>query len=158
MNRIVRLKKCFLKSKASGFSYIEAVVSLLIISLIGVLLASVYSISIKSISKMRIKINDSVEHLRVDDELRDFISCVDYPFWVKEYKVDSSENSITVEYFKGIEGTETKEFKNIEITECDFLRNEQKEPFGLYVKYKLKEQEYETKVLFSSFPFGAVKF
>lgn len=129
MNRIVRLKKCFLKSKASGFSYIEAVVSLLIISLIGVLLASVYSISIRSVSKARIKIKDSVNHLRVDDELREFISCVDYPFWVKEYKVDSSENSITVEYFKGVEGTTTKEFKDIEITECDFLRNEQKEPF-----------------------------
>ena len=156
MNKIIKLKKLF-QNKASGFSYIEAIVSLLIISLVAVMIASVYSVSIKALTNTRQKLKNSINHLKVDEEIREFISSVDYPFWIKEYKMNFSENAITVEYHKGIEGCTTKEFNEVKIIECDFIRTSDKEPVGIYVKYILNEKEYETKSLFASFPYGAVR-
>lgn len=156
MNKIIKLKKLF-QNKSSGFSYIEAIVSLLIISLVAVMIASVYSVSIKSLTNTRHKFKYSINHLKADEEIREFISSVDYPFWINEYKLDSSENSITVEYYKGIEGFTTKEFNDVKIIECDFIRTSENEPVGIYVKYILNEKEYETKSLLASFPYGAVR-
>lgn len=154
---MLELKKLFQIKKSAAFSYIEAVVSLLIISLICFLIANVYSVSIKSINKTRNKLTATILHMNADSELRDLINGINYPYWVKEYNIESDENTITVEYFKGNPEKYTGTFNNIKIVECDFLRTNNKEPIGIFIKYTINDKEYETKELFSSFPFGAVK-
>ena len=66
---IMQKTQCkFLISKESeGFSYIEVIVSLLIISFIAGLLYFSYSICIKSLYSSKESIRNSIEHLETDE-------------------------------------------------------------------------------------------
>ena len=145
---------------AKAFSFMEVLVSLVIISLISALLYFSYAVSLKSIAKSRQKTSDELTLLRTDSLLRSKIEGFRFPFWTKEIKFEFTGNSIEI-YHDG-EKTENSSVlitvpEEIKITDCTALTGEDKSIRGLNIKYMIKETEHESKILFASRIYGENK-
>ncbi len=145
------------KSK-EGFTYIETLVSLAIVTMICVMLVFCYSSAIKGITKSREQVNSDFELIDFDTSLRKLINSISLPEWKKDYYVKYTPNSLLLEYVNGSsEYTETTINKNFQVKNCSVIFYDNEKPAGLKVCYSYKNKEYICSELFSSIPFGQVK-
>lgn len=145
------------KSK-EAFTYIEVIVSLLIIALLAGLLYFSYAICIKGINSSRKSVKESIEWLNTDSMLRKKIEAVSIPFWQKDYEYSFSPNSLTISWMNGVKTSETISLPDVfEIQSVEPINSEKDSIKGLIIKYQYKNSEYELKALFSSRSFGSVQ-
>ncbi len=153
---IMQKTQCNLKT-SYAFSYIEVIVSLLIISFIAGLLYFSYSICVKSLYSSKESINNSIEHLEADEYLRESIQSVLVPFWQDTVEYSFTENEITISWNNGEISKSLKMKHNVKIIEVNPVYSEQDRIKGLYVKYNLNNKSYESRVLFASRYYGDVQ-
>ncbi|MCI6592811.1 MAG: type II secretion system GspH family protein [Spirochaetia bacterium] len=149
--------KFLISKKSEGFSYIEVIVSLLIISFIAGLLYFSYSICIKSLYSSKESIRNSIDHLEADEYLRESIQSVLVPFWQKSIDYSFTENEISISWDNG---EVTKSFKmkaKAKIIEVNPIYSEEVRIKGLHIKYNVNNKSYETKALFASRYYGDVQ-
>lgn len=138
-----------------SFSYVETLVSLLVISIICVLLAFCYSTSVKSIVKTKQKAKEATQILQFDTFLRNTINSISVPAWEKDYTFTYSKNNIDLPWVNG-----KKEPQNTSIPEdfiiekAETIKYKNSKPAGLKVIYTYNKKEYECSCLFSSIPYG----
>lgn len=157
MNMQKTRSKFFIFKREKGFSYIEVIISLLIISFIAGLLYFSYSICIKSLYSSKESIKNSIEHLEADKYLRESIQSVSLPFWQKTIEYAFTENEINISCSSG-EIIKTFKMKhNIKLKEIDPIYTEGDRIKGLQIKYSINNKLYETKALFASRYYGDIQ-
>ncbi len=146
------------KKAYEGFTFIETLVSLTVITMICVMLVFCYSSAIKGITKSRKQVNSDLELIDFDTSLRKIINSISLPQWKKDYNFTYTSTSLFLEYVNGSsEYIETTINKNFQIKNCFVIFYDNKKPAGLKVYYSYKNKEYICSELFSSIPFGQVK-
>lgn len=158
MNIQKNLYNIYKEKSRDAFTYIEVIVSLLIISLIAGVLYISYAACLKNIDSSRISVNDSIERLNTDTLIRKKIENVVIPFWIKKYETSYSSNTLTLQWINGIDKSETIIIPdNFSIVEVEQIVLEGNIPKGLIIKYEYKKNVYELKALFASRPYGKVQ-
>ncbi len=144
------------KKSKEAFTYIEVIVSLLIIALLAGLLYFSYAICIKGINSSRKSVKESIEWLNTDSLIRKKIEQVSIPFWVTDYEYSFSSNSLTLSWINGVNNSETLSLPEIfKIQKVETIDAENDSIKGLIVKYQYKNADYELKALFASRTFGS---
>lgn len=151
------LRKSFLKvtREDSAFSLVEVLVSLFIISLLCGALYFAFSTSTKSIFKARKSSADNYNWYINDEKIRNIITSVNIPYWARDFDFSATGNVISLNYVSG--NSDTKEYllsDSVDIVSFQILTTSASKPFGIYLKFKIDDFEYELKEVFSSLPDG----
>lgn len=143
------------RSYSDGFSYIEVLVSLLIISLIGSLLFFSYSISVRSVDSSRKKVKTELLRIKTDSQLRKTIEKISIPSWTSEYEYNMINNTIELSWVDGKENPQLLELdRKVEPIELKPLKFDDGHIVGFIIRYLINGTEYETVAVFASRPYG----
>lgn len=144
---------------SAGYSFIEVLVSLIIIALIGGILYFSYAVSVKSINSSRHKLQYAIIRLNTDTVLRKNIQRINIPYWINETPdITANENKIYLDWIDGKKEKKTITFSNkVSFTECIPILTSNKKIKGIEVKYLIDNNEYKTVSLFSSRPYGEIE-
>lgn len=146
------------KKVHEGFTFIETLVSLSVITMICVMLVFCYSSSIKGITKSRVQVNADLELIDFDTTLRKLINSISLPEWKTDYNYTYTSSELFLEYVHGSsELAKTGINKNVKITDCSVIFYDNQKPAGLEIHYIYCGKEYTCNELFSSIPFGQEK-
>lgn len=147
-----------IRKQTNAFTYIEVIVSLLIISVLAGLLYITFSIGIKQFRSSKKSVNYLIERLDTDTIIRTGIEKVSIPFWVTEYDYSFSNNEIALSWINGIkEKTIINIPDNAVIINIEEILSEKDSIKGLIVKYTINNHVYEIKALFASRTYGDVQ-
>lgn len=148
-----------LKSKKNeGFSYVEVLVSLAIILIIGVLLSFCYSTSFKNLIKAKQNASNSYTLFQFDTFLRKNINQISLPNWEKDYKSEYTSSSISFKWMNGDKNIQTLKIQDsITINSIETLYYSNNLPGGISVSYSYNNLKYECNAFFSSIPYGVDK-
>jgi len=142
------LKK--LKNNNCGFSYIESIVVLVLMSVFLTVLSISTFVCMKSIRKVYVRNRETTILLENQKKMRMYINSVKNPFWEKEYVPDFSENKIFLPY-NTVEDREALELnENFLINEVEILRNSMMLPIGISVSYSYNGNSYKMVQNFAS--------
>ncbi len=149
-----------LKNKhTNAFSFIEVLISLLIISMLTLLLYFSFGTIIKSYNLSKKKIKNSITQINTDSILRSNIEKICIPFWENEYDFSFSKNSLTINWLNGINETKTIIIPDIVcIIDVDMISNTKGKAIGLRILYQIEDSDYELTASFASIPYGVKKF
>lgn len=151
----MNMQKIIYKDKNSAFTYIEVLVSLIIISLIAGLLYFSYFVSIRSLRKSENEVKIQVLRLDVDAKIRDSVEGFTIPFWESGIDLTFSESQISFSWGDSPNNKRVLDFpSNVCIKDCEFLFSSSDTPQGLAVTYEINSQEFITKALFASYIYG----
>lgn len=151
----MNMQKIIYKDKIPAFTYIEVLVSLIIISLIAGLLYFSYFVSIRSLRKSENDLKIQILRLDVDTKIRDSAEEFIIPFWEKHINLTFSESQISFSWGDSPNNKRVLDFpSNVRIKNCDFLYSSSDIPQGLSVTYEINNQEFLTKALFASYFYG----
>jgi prepilin-type N-terminal cleavage/methylation domain-containing protein len=141
-----------------GFSFIEVLVSLLIISLVGVVLYASFSTGFRAIEKAQTEVRTAVRHLQADHLIRSAAGAVEIPYWVTDYEMAAGENTLDLPWYEGEKESKTVQLpEGVIIEKSELVREDGKAPFGIRIQYKIGKREYAASAPFASFPAGKVK-
>lgn len=141
-----------------GFTYIEVVVSLVIISLVAGLIYFSYAVSFKSLNSSKNRIKTEIIRINTDTLLRKNIESISIPFWDKEYDYSFSDNTIKLGRINGSrEPYEIKLNDSVIITSCNPLKNKADKITGFEIRYQINGKEFETSALFASHDYGELE-
>lgn len=145
--------------KNNAFTLIEALISLLIISLIGLVITTAFSAGIKSLSKGTKRTNDQIKQLQTDTRVRTVAGKVCIPWWENECSISITSNSITFPWQNGLNEEQTVQFpKEITILSYELISTQNKHPIGIKLVCVNRTEEFIIEALFGSFPDGVVTF
>jgi prepilin-type N-terminal cleavage/methylation domain-containing protein len=156
-----------------GFTLIETLTALALVSIIMTILTLALSSSLGVLGKSRDRALFGVRLLRADSLIRNRIGAVAIPYWETPV-LETGDSSVTIPWYQGERSgyvrllaeddsliMETGEKKKTErivllsgLEEVGFsiLRNEQRTPCGIDVAYSHKQKIYHTLSAFSTFP------
>lgn len=144
--------------KNEGFSFVEVLVSLAIILIIGVLLSFCYSSSFKNLLKAKQNANDSYTILKFDTFLRKNINQISLPNWEKDYKTEYTSSTISFKWMNGDKNIQTINIPDsITITSVETLYYNNNLPGGISISYIYNNRDYKCNSFFSSIPYGVEK-
>lgn len=142
-------------NRNKGFSFVETLISLLIISLISTVMYSAFSSSIKSIIKIKEKQKKDFEIFRTEQELRNIVSSIDIPFWEKNFYFKITDDSISCSYLNGNPKVETKNLPYpINLLSYNVVYFEKIKPVGVKIEYEIMGQPRIISQTFASQPIG----
>lgn len=144
-------------NKQDGFTFIEAVVSLLIIALISAAIYATFATAYKALNTTQKSLIATSNVLIIDAKLRDSLSLVCIPFWVRNVHYSSTDTSITIPWVKGVESksvTVSLENYKIENGHIDIIKGVNEIPLGCHILYTIENKEYMTSIVFASIPLG----
>lgn len=151
------LKKILKKQneKVAAFTLIETLVSLLVVSLMGMILYFSFFVSVKSVNSSNNNVSIQIERLNIDRKLRTSIESVRVPFWVKEYDYSFSKNQLLFSWINGIDKKQNIGFsENVVLDSCIPILSKEDRIIGFEIKYSIKSNQFTTKALFSSYSYG----
>ncbi|MBP3561599.1 MAG: hypothetical protein J6J67_03745 [Treponema sp.] len=151
------LKKILKKQneKVAAFTLIETLVSLLVVSLMGMILYFSFFVSVKSVNSSNNNVSVQIERLNTDRKLRTSIESVRVPFWVKEYDYSFSKNQLLLSWINGIDKKQNIGFsENVVLDSCIPILSKEDRIIGFEIKYSIKSNQFTTKALFSSYSYG----
>lgn len=147
-------KKVF-KDKVPAFTYMEVLVSLVVISMVAGLLSFSYATGVKSLRNSKKEVTNQILRLNTDTQIRKYVEKVIMPFWENEYEITYSSNQISLPWVNGKEAPISINFpNNVKIVNCEVLLSSSDNPQGLIVTYNIDKEDYITKVLFASYKYG----
>ena len=146
------------KKSDEAFTYVEVLVSLLIIALLAGLLYFSYAISIKSIKTSQLTLKTAIERLNTDLLIRQKVEQISIPFWYKSYDYSFTSNTLTLSWINGVRNSETINVPDyISIIEVNPINTDSNESKGLQIIYNLHQRTYELKAFFASRPYGSIQ-
>lgn len=151
------LKKILKKQneKVAAFTLIETLVSLLVVSLMGMILYFSFFVSVKSVNSSNNNVSVQIERLNTDRKLRTSIESVRVPFWVKEYDYSFSKNQLLLSWINGIDKNQNISFsENVVLDSCIPILSKEDRIIGFEIKYSIKSNQFTTKALFASYSYG----
>lgn len=151
------LKKILKKQneKVAAFTLIETLVSLLVVSLMGMILYFSFFVSVKSVNSSNNNVSIQIERLNTDRKLRTSIESVRVPFWVKEYDYSFSKNQLLLSWINGIDKNQNISFsENVVLDSCIPILSKEDRIIGFEIKYSIKSNQFTTKALFASYSYG----
>lgn len=151
------LKKILKKQneKVAAFTLIETLVSLLVVSLMGMILYFSFFVSVKSVNSSNNNVSIQIERLNIDRKLRTSIESVRVPFWVKEYDYSFSKNQLLLSWINGIDKNQNISFsENVVLDSCIPILSKEDRIIGFEIKYSIKSNQFTTKALFASYSYG----
>lgn len=151
------LQKLFshLRKNNSGFSFIESLVSLSILSLMAVCIVAGIMIATKSYNKSKAVVHQTYVVYEADKYIRNVAKSVRPPFWVKKLDVTFSGSSFELCWINGVSSSQTFNLNpNIKITNIELVGKKDSIPLGMRVSYEYNDCEYSTSCLFASFSYG----
>ena len=144
----------FNKARAA-FSYIEVVVSLMIISMVALLLYFTYAVSVRSVNSSKQRIKTEIVRIKTDTVLRRSIENIIVPAWISEYEYSFNDNSINLSWVNGNQNiTEIEIEKMVKIISVEPLKTKTDKILGFEIKYSIDVNEFETIAIFASRPYG----
>jgi hypothetical protein len=136
----------------SGFTLIEAITMVAVLSVLGVVLWSGASLALRAVTDINSRLDSTSKFLKAEHLIRDKCRSVKFPYWLKESVSESDENSLKIYYYQGNkESTLTFSFKDnlLWITEhlgnLDQESQELKEPCGPFAKSEFSLAENPTR-------------
>lgn len=151
------LKKILKKQneKVAAFTLIETLVSLLVVSLMGMILYFSFFVSVKSVNSSNNNVSIQIERLNIDRKLRTSIESVRVPFWVKEYDYSFSKNQLLFSWINGIDKNQFISFsENVVLDSCIPILSKEDRIIGFEIKYSINSNQFTTKALFASYSYG----
>lgn len=151
------LKKILKKQneKVAAFTLIETLVSLLVVSLMGMILYFSFFVSVKSVNSSNNNVSIQIERLNIDRKLRTSIESVRVPFWVKEYDYSFSKNQLLFSWINGIDKNKNISFsENVVLDSCIPILSKEDRIIGFEIKYSINSNQFTTKALFASYSYG----
>lgn len=151
------LKKILKKQneKVAAFTLIETLVSLLVVSLMGMILYFSFFVSVKSVNSSNNNVSVQIERLNTDRKLRTSIESVRVPFWVKEYDYSFSKNQLLLSWINGIDKNQNISFsENVVLDSCIPILSKEDRIIGFEIKYSINSNQFTTKALFASYSYG----
>lgn len=151
------LQKLFshLRNNNSGFSFLESLVSLSILSLMAVCIVAGIMIATKSYTKSKAAIQQTYSVYQTDKFIRDVAKSVRPPFWVRKIDVSFSGSSFDLCWVDGVSSSQSFELNSdIKITNIELVGKKDSVPIGMRVFYEFNGCEYSTSCLFASFSYG----
>ncbi len=146
------------KRLVQGFSLVETLISILIISLIASVLYLVYWTSVKSLSSSKVQLQYSNLRLNTDILLRKNIESVSIPFWVNEYDYSFDKKSLLLSWVNGVRSPVLVKIPDkVTIENVELILSDEKNPSALKVIYRIDKKTYETISVFSSRKYGEYK-
>ena len=140
-----------------GFSFIEVLVSLLIISLVGIVLYASFSTGFRAVEKSQTEVRTAVRHLQADHIIRSAAGAVQIPYWVTDYEMSAGERTLDLPWYEGEKESKTVQLpEHVIIEKSELIKKDGKSPFGIKIQYKIGKREYTTSAAFASFPAGIV--
>jgi prepilin-type N-terminal cleavage/methylation domain len=153
-------KKCFRtrNKKANGFTFVEVLVSMLILALTGAVLYGSFSVGLKAVGKSHTEVWNAVQRMQTDSIIRSAAGSVQIPYWVNTYGMNSGERTLEFEWYGG-----EREHKTIQLPpyvllkKSELVRGKDNRPLGVRITYTIGMQEYTTSAVFASLPPGKIK-
>ncbi|ULQ59086.1 prepilin-type N-terminal cleavage/methylation domain-containing protein [Brucepastera parasyntrophica] len=157
-----------------GFTFMEVLVAIAIISIIGLsLLWGIASIS-DSVTRARENARLALSLLKADEYIRERTAEIRIPYWERNITFESSGSSASIPWYQGDKNAYLRFFTEnntvyaetefngetaklalltgIENIEIRILENKNGAPAGLEIIYMLKGKEYRTVSPFASIP------
>ena len=142
----------------NGFTFIEVLVSLLIISLVGMVLYASFSAGFRGIEKSKAEMRTAVRRLQTDSIIRSAAGSVRIPYWITEYEMTAAGETLEFPWYDGEKEIKTVRLPSgVVIDKSELVRKDGEAPFGIRITYKIGKREYTTSAAFGSFPAGKVK-
>jgi hypothetical protein len=157
-----------------GSTILDTLMALGIIGLVGVIILSLLSSSVKGIERARENLNFGVKLLMVDELIRLNMMMINIPYWDRMAALIRDNNYIEIPWFSGKSrsylrffwdehslgmesGNDKREetwflLEDLDHADVSVLFNEQKLPYGLDIAYTYNGTEYHTKASFGSCP------
>lgn len=149
------IQKKINKTLNSGYTYIEVLVSLLVISMLSALLFFSYSFCVRSIRKTRQNITSSIERLNFEYSIRKKINSVSIPYWLKDYELSTESNVLILNWVNGVNSLELIHYPaTIKILKIEQITKKSGFIIGLKINYEFRGKEYEILELFASRKYG----
>jgi prepilin-type N-terminal cleavage/methylation domain-containing protein len=102
---VQRRKRCGFIRNENGFTYIEMMVALIIVSLVGVIIWQGIANAGKLLDKITVHSSSTVKLMQMEESMRRLIGKVRYPFWVNELEIVDRDDEITIPYYEGKSNT-----------------------------------------------------
>lgn len=142
-------------NRNKGFSFVETLVSLLIVSLISTVMYFALSSSIKNILKIKEKERIDFQIFRTEQVVRETISSIEIPFWKKDLFFQVTEDFISCNYLNGNKEVEKKILPySIKDVVVDVIYFEETKPVGVKIEFEIKGQHRVISQTFASLPIG----
>lgn len=147
--------KLFLNCANKAFTFIETLVSLLIITIISTVMYLSFSSSIKDIIKIKEKERDSYKIFRIEQTIRDTISAVEIPFWSSDFYFSITEDTISCNYLNGNKEITTRKLPYpLKIINYEIVFFEKKKPVGIILNVEIDNCDRIINQTFASRPIG----
>lgn len=144
--------------KNEAFTFIETLVSIVVISIITSLIYFCCSSAIKNIYKARTLTSADLKIIESDNKLRSIINSVSVPDWETDFEIKFTSRTITLRWVEGRDEDFIYEMDpDIEVDKCSVLQYRNGKISGIKIEYLYNGQRYECSQLFSSIPFGQIE-
>ena len=145
--------KRFSKSVNEAFSFIEVLVSLLIVSLVSLIMYFAFSSSVKTLVNAKKNIRNQYKIFVSEKIIRDTVASVDVPFWKTDFAFSINENSLSCNYLNGEVKTETVRLPyQIKILKSEIVYFEDTKPVGVKIEFEMENETRSIRQTFASRP------
>lgn len=151
--KMIKLKKFCQKTQSDcgGFTIIEALVSLGIISLVCVVLYAAFATGTKGITGSHRSLSAALKRKRTDAIVRQATGNVEIPFWLKVYEFTATEHTLSLPWSNGVPGVIEVELpEGVTIRECKPAGGTETRPDGLRMTYEVDGVPYSLSAVFAS--------
>lgn len=147
-----------IQNSNEGFTFLETLVSITIITFIVILLGFCFSTSSRILRKTNTQTISDLELLKIDTKFRQLIQSINIPDWETKYSITNTQTTITLNWVNGTNSISSLEINpNILILKTDLIKYKNDKPAGLCITYLYRDKEYICSELFSSIPYGQVE-
>lgn len=93
--------RCGFSKSDKGFTYIEMMVALIILSLAGVLVWQGISAAGKLLDKISARSSETMRLMQTEETVRELVGRIKIPFWMSTMELEEEEGEIAIPFYEG---------------------------------------------------------
>lgn len=140
-----------------GFTLLESLISLSIISIISIVITAGILLSMQSYRKSSDQVKNAYKLLEIDRQIRNICSNIEIPFWETNAEISFTEHTFSTKWYKSKDNLETFEFPDIIITKIEQIQSKKNKLYGLIIYYSFNEKAHICKSLLKNIPYGELE-
>lgn len=140
-----------------GFTLVESLISLSIISIISIVITAGILLSMQSYRKSSDQVKNAYKLLEIDRQIRNICSNIEIPFWETNAEITFTEHTFSTKWYKSKDNLETFEFPDIIITKIEQIQSKKNKLYGLIIYYSFNEKPHICKSLLKNIPYGELE-